>query len=96
MLRLLYILIQLIQPILVPVCFVLAWGLVFCCFWTVWSAIRDTAARTKQMHQIPCSECRYFTNDYRLKCTVCPTIANTENAIDCSQFSPNYSYSPQS
>ncbi|WP_315862613.1 hypothetical protein [Geminocystis sp. NIES-3708] len=38
------------------------------------------------MHKIPCSRCQYFTNNYRLKCTLQPLIANTESAIDCSDF----------
>jgi hypothetical protein len=41
------------------------------------------------MHEIPCSECKFFTNNHRLKCTVRPTIANTEEAIDCSDYRPN-------
>jgi RNA polymerase subunit RPABC4/transcription elongation factor Spt4 len=40
------------------------------------------------MHQIPCHNCQFFTNNYRLKCTVHPSIANTEEAIDCSDYQP--------
>ncbi|MDJ0571308.1 MAG: hypothetical protein QNJ53_19965 [Pleurocapsa sp. MO_192.B19] len=43
----------------------------------------DTVARARKMHQIPCTKCRFFTGDYRLKCTVNPSIANTEEAINC-------------
>jgi hypothetical protein len=42
----------------------------------------------KTMHQIPCARCRYFTNDYRLKCSVHPQIANTEGAINCRDYQP--------
>lgn len=38
------------------------------------------------MHQIPCSNCQFFTNDYRLKCTVNPSVANTERAINCCDY----------
>ncbi|MGK7959817.1 hypothetical protein [Crocosphaera sp.] len=38
------------------------------------------------MHQIPCSDCQYFTNDYRLKCPVNPFQANTESAINCQDY----------
>jgi hypothetical protein len=38
------------------------------------------------MHQIPCSRCGFFTNNYRLKCTVHPLAANTEAAIDCTDY----------
>ncbi|ELS04432.1 hypothetical protein Xen7305DRAFT_00041650 [Xenococcus sp. PCC 7305] len=35
----------------------------------------------KKIHQIPCSNCVYFTGDHRLKCTVNPVNALTEDAI---------------
>jgi hypothetical protein len=77
-----------LQPILVPVCFAIAWIFAITLGWTIWSAVRDTAARTRQMHQIPCAQCQFFTNDYRLKCTVKPMVASTEEAIDCSDYRP--------
>jgi hypothetical protein len=54
--------------------------------WTLYSALRDSYAVAKRMHEIPCANCQYFTNDYRLKCPVQPTIANTEQAILCSDY----------
>ncbi len=71
--------------------------LVFCC--TVWTlvsifscwrliAIANKAVRhLRRLHQIPCSNCAYFTGDYRLKCTVHPTVAMSETAIGCRDFS---------
>ena len=88
MFTLLYYLVQIIQPLLVPLCCVLAWVLVFLGGWTVWSAMHDATQRMKQMHQIPCTGCRFFTHDYRLKCTAQPKIANTENAINCPDYRP--------
>jgi hypothetical protein len=85
-LTLLHQFIQAIQPLLVPVCFILAWGLILLLGFSLSSAIRDTVARAKQMHDIPCTHCQYFTNDHRLKCTVQPTLANTEKAIECSDY----------
>ncbi|AFY99867.1 hypothetical protein [Calothrix sp. PCC 6303] len=38
------------------------------------------------MHNIPCSGCDFFTNDYRLKCPVHPIKACTEEAIGCRDF----------
>ncbi|HEY9740653.1 MAG TPA: hypothetical protein V6C90_09215 [Coleofasciculaceae cyanobacterium] len=86
MFQLLYPLVHFIQPYLVPVCFCLTWGVIILLILTVWSAIRDSVAHAKRMHQIPCTDCQFFTNDYRLKCTVCPSIANTEAAITCSDY----------
>ena len=39
-----------------------------------------------RMHSIPCSRCAYFTGDYRLKCTVNPVSALTEEAIGCVDY----------
>ncbi len=87
--QLLYSLVHAIQPFLVPICFCLAWGIAILGFWTVLSAIRDGVANAKQMHQIPCTNCQFFINDYRLKCTVHPSIANSEKAIHCRDYSPD-------
>ena len=56
------------------------------CGWSLFSMIRDAIAQARTMHQIPCTKCRFFTGDYRLKCTVNPSVANTEQAIDCSDY----------
>ena len=40
------------------------------------------------MHQIPCSNCQFFTGDYQLKCALHPNTALSEEAIDCSDFCP--------
>lgn len=60
--------------------------------WSLWSAIRDTTDRAKKMHQIPCSNCQFFTNDYRLKCPVNPFSANTEQAINCADYRSGSGY----
>ena len=52
--------------------------------WSLISFLIDITKTAKKMHQIPCTKCRFFTGDYRLKCTVNPHIANTEEAIGCS------------
>ncbi|MDY7024220.1 MAG: hypothetical protein SWJ54_23195 [Cyanobacteriota bacterium] len=88
MLQLLYVLIQAIQPFLVPLCFVCAWGLTILLVWSLGSAMFDTVRRSQRMHQIPCANCAYFTRDYHLKCPVQPTIALSEDAIGCVDFSP--------
>lgn len=88
MLQLLRFSIHTIQPFLVPICFVSAWGFVIAIAWSLWSAVRDGVSTTKRLHQIPCSDCQYFTGDYRLKCTIRPSVANTEAAIDCLDYQP--------
>ncbi|MCU0567224.1 MAG: hypothetical protein MUF49_11575 [Oculatellaceae cyanobacterium Prado106] len=79
-------LIRLIQPMMVPVCFVLAWGIVIVLGWSLWAAMRDGVQRAQQMHEIPCANCRYFTNSYHLKCSVHPSQALSEEAIGCMDF----------
>ena len=81
-------LIQGIQKFLVPICFIGAWTLMILVVWGLWSAARDTVATAKKMRQIPCPGCQFFTADYRLKCTVHPSVANTEEAIDCIDYQP--------
>ncbi|MEA5597546.1 hypothetical protein VB797_24685 [Rivularia sp. UHCC 0363] len=88
MFQIIYYIVNAIQPFLVPICFVSAWGLVILVGWSMWTTARDSVAIAKQMHQIPCSGCQYFTDDYRLKCTVNPSIANTEEAIQCMDYQP--------
>jgi hypothetical protein len=84
----LYYVIQSLQPILVPLCFIVAWVFLLSLGWSMVSAIRDLLDRSKRMHEIPCANCQFFTNNYRLKCTVQPTLANTEQAIGCRDYRP--------
>ncbi len=56
--------------------------------WSLWAATRDTIARGQQMHRIPCAGCQFFTSDYHLKCTVRPSAALTEAAINCPDHTP--------
>ncbi|NJN58774.1 MAG: hypothetical protein HC879_15385 [Leptolyngbyaceae cyanobacterium SL_5_9] len=82
-------LVQAIQPFLVPLCFIFAWSLILMTLWSIWAALRDGVANAKRMHQIPCADCQFFTGDYHLKCTVHPTIALSEEAIDCLDHQPS-------
>lgn len=79
-------LIHWVQPFLVPVCFVAAWALVILTGWRVFEATRDTVKQAKQMHQIPCPDCQFFTGDYNLKCPVHPMTALSEDAITCPDY----------
>jgi hypothetical protein len=87
-LELINFLIRGIQPLLVPICFVAAWTVIILFAYSLWAAARDGVSTAKQMHQIPCANCQFFTNNYRLKCTVHPSIASTEEAINCCDYQP--------
>ncbi|MDR9898721.1 hypothetical protein G7B40_029800 [Aetokthonos hydrillicola Thurmond2011] len=88
MLQLLYYLLHTIQFLIVPICFFCAWALVFVVASSLWTAAKQSVSSAKQMHQIPCTNCEFFTDNYRLKCTVHPHAANTEEAIDCRDYQP--------
>lgn len=77
---------QLIQPVLVPICFVLAWATLGFGIWNIWAAARDSVRRAKKMHQIPCAHCEYFSGNYLLKCPIHPKEALSESAIGCRDF----------
>jgi hypothetical protein len=66
--------------------FLFAAAIIGLCVWSLVSPMIAAINRAKQMHRIPCTKCRFFTNDYRLKCTVKPHIANTEEAISCYDY----------
>ncbi|WP_224409141.1 hypothetical protein [Oscillatoria salina] len=67
-------------------CPVLIWIVLVIFFFSVCLAIRDGMMRLRRLHQIPCSKCAFFTGDYRLKCTVHPSKALSEEAIDCLDY----------
>ncbi|MFP4006396.1 MAG: hypothetical protein ACLFV6_00105 [Spirulinaceae cyanobacterium] len=64
------------------------WMLIPFLGWSLWHTFRDGLHRLKRLHQVPCDRCAFFTGDYRLKCTVNPYTALTEEAIECFDFEP--------
>lgn len=76
----------LLKPVMLPLRFVGACSVLSYMVWSLANLVMDIIAEAKKMHQIPCTKCRFFTGDYHLKCTVNPSIANTEQAIDCSDY----------
>ena len=75
-----------LQPVTAPLCFITICALTFLLLRSIWRSTRIGIANVKRLHQIPCSNCRFFTNDFRLKCTLHPIDALTEEAINCSDF----------
>ncbi len=74
------------EAITTPFSFLVACCVLGLAVWTLVSAIFDAVSRAKQMHQVPCTKCRFFSRDYRLKCAIHPHTANTEQAIDCPDY----------
>jgi hypothetical protein len=77
------------QPLLTPICFFIAWSTIILVLLNLWTATQTTVKTAEKMHKIPCANCQFFTNNYRLKCTVNPYIANTEEAIGCQDYQKN-------
>lgn len=74
------------------------------CFWIavlfifIWrfSRLSKTAINhLHKMHQIPCSDCVFFSHEYYLKCPLHPKVALSEQAIDCQDFESNYGRTAQ-
>ncbi|NJR25033.1 MAG: hypothetical protein HC786_24170 [Richelia sp. CSU_2_1] len=38
--------------------------------------------------KIPCTSCRFFNNNYYLKCAVFPSRVLTKDAINCAEYCP--------
>ncbi|MGB0563391.1 MAG: hypothetical protein ACPGVO_16540 [Spirulinaceae cyanobacterium] len=49
-------------------------------------AMRDGIQQLRRLHRVPCSRCAFYTGEYRLKCTVNPCQALTEEAIGCLDY----------
>ncbi|MEI3651038.1 MAG: hypothetical protein V6D39_13800 [Dolichospermum lemmermannii FEM_B0920] len=89
MLNFISFLIQGIKAFLIPICFITSWTAMVLVFLNLWTATKETVKTAQEMHKIPCPNCQFFTNNYRLKCTVNPYIANTEEAIGCQDYQSN-------
>jgi hypothetical protein len=87
-------LIQINSPIIRPFYSVCAITLVIGSIGMVGKTLKQGWQHLQQLHQIPCSRCVYFTGDYRLKCTIYPSQALTEEAIGCRDFEATSSLTP--
>lgn len=83
------------KPALLQLRVVGAFSLLGIVGWSLIGFLMDAIAQAQRMHRIPCTKCRFFTGDYRLKCTVKPSLANTEQAIGCGDYSYGGDYSEQ-
>lgn len=77
---------QTLELFMVFWCLCCAWGFMAFLVWNLWHALQRGVRQLQQLHQVPCDRCLFCTGDYRLKCTVHPTIAFSEEAIDCPDF----------
>lgn len=75
-----------IRPFLPVICFVLVWSAIALATWHLFTGLRQGMRNVKRLHQIPCAGCRYATCSHYLKCSVQPSIAFSEDAINCQDF----------
>jgi hypothetical protein len=82
-------LLQIHQLVPAPVCMILVWTVLFSLSWFTWATLGAGWHHLRKLHQVPCDRCAFFTGDYRLKCTVHPYKAFTEEATHCIDFEPH-------
>ena len=70
------------------VCAFCSWVIVILSSFSIWVTFKKGTNHLKRLHQVPCHNREFFTNDYRLKCTVNPVKACSEEAIGCIDFEP--------
>jgi hypothetical protein len=82
------ILLQIEQIVPAPVCMIVVWTMLGSLSWLTWATLRAGWQHLRRLHQVPCDRCAFFTGDYRLKCTVHPYKALTEESLHCLDFEP--------
>ncbi|MBW4439785.1 MAG: hypothetical protein KME10_00840 [Plectolyngbya sp. WJT66-NPBG17] len=72
--------------LLVPICFMAIWAGVVCIIADTWKLNRKEVKTTRNLAQLPCKKCQFFSNNPYMKCAVNPHMAMTPDATDCSDF----------
>jgi hypothetical protein len=72
----------------IPLGFMMVWVIVLFVFSDIWPFRRHKALTIKHCPKVPCRNCRFFTNNPYLKCAVHPSTALTDQALNCSDYSP--------
>ena len=74
--------------ILVPISFIVVCATVSSISFALCKVTRERGNKLNINHcqQVPCNNCRFFSNNYYLKCAVHPSIVSTKQALDCSDY----------
>ncbi|MFK8185299.1 MAG: hypothetical protein AB8B99_18145 [Phormidesmis sp.] len=75
-----------LRPFIPMICFAVTWIVIGIVVVSMISMVKDGIVNVRRMHRIPCANCQYATNDYRLKCSVHPSMAFSEDAVSCRDF----------
>jgi len=79
-------LLQAVSPIAKSVFIVCIWLVLLRLLGSLWNDFQQGRAHLQRLHQIPCGGCAFFTGEYHLKCTLHPSNALTESAINCLDY----------
>lgn len=81
-----------------PIVLLLSWVFFFLILQKIRNLLDEKMVFTvKSLHKVPCKNCRFYSNNHYLKCAVQPSIVMSEEAKDCSEYSPkNARFSPKS
>ncbi|MBD2561312.1 MULTISPECIES: hypothetical protein [Nostoc] len=72
-----------------PVGFIISWIAFFVILRKIRALLDDKMVFSiKGIHKLPCKNCRFYSNNHYLKCAVNPSIVLTEEAVNCSEYSP--------
>jgi hypothetical protein len=75
-----------------PVSFIVSWTVLFLMLSKIGTAARnEILVSIKRLHQVPCRNCQFFSNNTYLKCAVNPSTVLTEQAFNCSDYLPGNS-----
>ncbi|MFM2060921.1 MAG: hypothetical protein RLZZ507_591 [Cyanobacteriota bacterium] len=70
-----------------PLSFVFIWAIFLFILQKIRShADNKMAFSINGLHQVPCKNCKFFSNNHYLKCAVKPDIVLTEEAVNCSEY----------
>jgi uncharacterized protein YjbI with pentapeptide repeats len=75
--------------LLVPIYFFVFTGsLIFLRLSKSYRAARNQITTLKRLNQVPCRNCRFYTGNHYLLCTVHPSTVLKEEAINCPDYCP--------
>ncbi|MFN6466175.1 MAG: hypothetical protein RMZ41_030775 [Nostoc sp. DedVER02] len=73
-----------------PVGFIIGWIAFFVIMQKIRAFLNNKMSFTvNKLHKLPCKNCRFYSNNHYLKCAVNPSIVLTEEAMNCSEYSPS-------
>lgn len=71
---------------LVPVTFVITLAFLFFKQVKYRKELYNQAVTLKRLSSVPCYKCRFFNNNQQLPCAVQPTVALSEEAFNCKDY----------